>query len=249
MENFYIPAYTVTNEDWRWAREITRDATSVLTVAGSGDQALTYRLTGAKTVDTYDITKCAGILQEIKTAAIPIMSRLEYYQLLRELRCCTNALNLASMERVIPRMCPQTIDLMRDKIGAIAFNRGSRVDAFPENLFTDDEYKRLQKIITGSFKFLNCNITNLRHNTTQQYDLIDISNIFDYGYERPVQIKILTQLTQCLTPQGRIISMPQSNNFSYDKFKIELENGNVLVHENSVYKTCFDRMNIFQRTR
>ena len=38
MENFYIPAYTVTNEDWRWAREITRDATSVLTVAGSGDR-------------------------------------------------------------------------------------------------------------------------------------------------------------------------------------------------------------------
>lgn len=249
MDKSYIPAYTITNEDWRWAREITRGAQHVLTVAGSGDQALTYRLVGAKTVDTYDITKCAGIIQEIKTAAIPVIPRDEYYQLLRELRYSANPLNMFSMTHVVPRLRPQTIDLMRSRIGVINFSRGASVDAYPQNQFTDDEYKHLQQIIRGPFEFFNCDITELNLRAIKKYDLIDISNIFDYGYERRDQIDILARLTKCLMLGGRIISMPQSSNVSYDKFKIELKTGEVLQHEKTECKTCFDRMHVFQRTR
>lgn len=249
MDKSYIPAYTITNEDWRWARKITHGAQHVLTVAGSGDQALTYRLGGAKTVDTYDITKCAGIIQEIKTAAIPVIPRDEYYQLLRELRYSTNTLNMVSMDPVTPRLRPQTIDLMRSRIDVINFSRGASVDAYPQNQFTDDEYKHLQQIIRGPFEFFNCDITELNLRTIKKYDLIDISNIFDYGYERRDQIDILARLTKCLMLGGRIISMPQSSNVSYDNFKIELKTGEVLQHEKTERKTCFDRMHVFQRTR
>lgn len=249
MDKSYIPAYTITNENWRWAREITRGAQHVLTVAGSGDQALTYRLVGAKTVDTYDITKCAGIIQEIKTAAIPVMPRDEYYQLLRELRYSTNALNMVSMDPVTPRLRPQTIDLMHSRIGVINFSRGASVDAYPQNQFTDDEYKHLQQIIRGPFEFFNCDITELNLRAIKKYDLIDISNIFDYGYERRDQIDILARLTKCLMLGGRIISMPQSSNVSYDKFKIELKTGEVLQYEKTERKNCFERIHIFQRTR
>ena len=249
MDKSYIPAYTITNENWRWAREITRGAQHILTVAGSGDQALTYRLVGAKTVDTYDITKCAGIIQEIKTAAIPVIPRDEYYQLLRELRYSANPLNMFSMTHVVPRLRPQTIDLMHSRIGVINFSRGASVDAYPQNQFTDDEYKHLQQIIRGPFEFFNCDITELNLRAIKKYDLIDISNIFDYGYERRDQIDILARLTKCLTHGGRIVSMPQSSNISYDKFKIELKTGEVLQHEKTERKTCFDRMHVFQRTR
>ena len=40
----FCPAYIITNEDWRTLRGMTRDAKRVLTVAGSGDQALSYIL-------------------------------------------------------------------------------------------------------------------------------------------------------------------------------------------------------------
>lgn len=249
MDKSYIPAYTITNEDWRWAREITRGAQHILTVAGSGDQALTYRLGGAKTVDTYDITKCAGIIQEIKTAAIPVIPRDEYYQLLRELRYSANPLNMFSMTHVVPRLRPQTIDLMRSRIDVINFSRGTSVDGYPQNQFTDDEYKHLQQIIRGPFEFFNCDITELNLRAIKKYDLIDISNIFDYGYERRDQIDILARLTKCLMLGGRIISMPQSSNISYDKFKIELKTGEVLQHEKTERKNCFERIHIFQRTR
>lgn len=244
----YIPAYTITNEDWRWARKITQGAQHVLTVAGSGDQALTYRLGGAKTVDTYDITKCAGIIQEIKTAAIPVMPRDEYYQLLHELHSSANVLDMVSMDPVIPRLRPQTIDLIRNSTG-LMFGCGTSVDAYPQNQFTDDEYKQLQQIIRGPFEFFNCDIMELNLRTIKKYDLIDVSNIFDYGYERCDQIDVLTRLTKCLVPGGRIISMPQSSIASYENFKIELKTGEVLQHEKTERKTLLDLMLVFQRTR
>ena len=61
-----VPAYTISNENQRWATQVVPNVKKVLTVAGSGDQALFYKLSGATIIDTFDITCNARAIQDIK---------------------------------------------------------------------------------------------------------------------------------------------------------------------------------------
>ena len=79
------PAYTISNENQRWATSVVPNVKSVLTVAGSGDQALFYKLSGVENIDTFDVNINAGIIQDIKCAAIKDLSRDEYIDLLTRL--------------------------------------------------------------------------------------------------------------------------------------------------------------------
>ena len=81
----YSHAYVVSNEDLRYTTALTRDmGRKVLTVAGSGDQPLFYKLNGANHIDTFDVSFCAKAIMDIKTAAIRAgMGYDSYKQMLR----------------------------------------------------------------------------------------------------------------------------------------------------------------------
>ena len=77
-----LSAYIISNENQRWATRVVPNIKRVLTVTGSGDQALFYKLAGAKIVDTFDITPNAGVIQDIKYNAVKHLDRDEYTRLL-----------------------------------------------------------------------------------------------------------------------------------------------------------------------
>ena len=82
----YSPSYVLTNEDIRWVSGLTQNkGPRVLTVAASGDHPMFYAMRGATNIDTFDISFCAKVAMDIKTAAIQKLSRDEYVQLLNDM--------------------------------------------------------------------------------------------------------------------------------------------------------------------
>lgn len=247
QQTAYLPAYSTTNEDWRSARTITYGARRVLTVAGSGDQALTYRLAGAAHVDTYDITHCAHVIQDIKTTAIQILPRNEYIRLIQELHYSTNPFGLESMRQIIKHLPSATLAKIRKNPNNFRFYRGSDITSYPNNIFTDSEYKKLQTIVRKPFKFYLAPIEHLHTQLTGKYDLIDTSNIFDYGQTNIIDT--LVSLIPHTKVGGRIIYMPQNINPDYTGLQITMHSGSRLEHERTLVKPHAVRMIILQRTR
>ena len=242
----YMPAYTATNEDWRWARRITHGAQHVLTVAASGDQALTYCLDGATHIDTYDITRCAHVIQDIKTTALRTLSYTEYLSMLRDLRRPHSPLNSPLVTRIIPKLPPET----RHQINAAPDYLNFRAGAAPrpENQFTESEYKQLGGRINKTFKFFLGPIQELHTHLTVQYDLVDTSNIFD-NMPMHDMVQTLASLTPYLYIGGRIIYLPQNTNRDYRDMCINLGNSGRLEHAQTINESIANKMIIFQRSR
>lgn len=248
MNKEFLSAYTITNENWRWARAQTAGAQDVLTVAGSGDQALTYKLTGAKNVDTYDITKCAHMIQDIKTTALQMMPRDQYTQLMRELHYAHKPIGLVSLSHVMKNMPAATVAEMHANADKVDFGAGCPIDSYPKNQFTDAEYTKLKTLVTKPFNFINSDIANLHAKLTTEYDLIDISNIFDYGMDGTTQANILGSLIKHVRIGGRIVYLPQMARYKYDGVRIHTH-GMTLEHEKTLEPAHGVGMVIFQRTR
>ena len=239
----FCPAYIITNEDWRTLRGMTRDAKRVLTVAGSGDQALSYVLCGATHVDTYDISRCAHIIQDVKTAALQILTYSEYIDLIQKFGINPSS-NMSLLKPIMQHLPPETIAEIHKYINQISFQRNAH--SYYQNYFKETEYMYLKSKITKPFKFYLGSIDNLYTQLTDQYDLIDTSNIFDYG---AVNItNTLASLLPHMRIGGRLIYLPQNKNRNYDKY-IELKSGERLEYETTKILPHTAQMIIFQRTR
>jgi len=227
----YMPAYTISNEDQRWATRAVSNAKHVLTVAGSGDQALFYKLSGATIVDTFDITPNAGAIQDIKYVAIKNISRTEYKNLLVNLYGSRNVLSVPQMQDLEPLLTKKSRATIKrnNKIGM--FSAGLDANEYPENIPTDEEYENLRTILTKPFNFIQCGLDELSFKLYRKYDLINLSNIFDYCYDRNKQIEILGQLSQYLKIGGRIVYLPQMQKFNYE---------DVYITENSAVQLVFE---------
>ena len=102
-DTYQIPAYVISNENQRWATSAIPNAKSVLTVTGSGDQALFYKLSGATIVDTFDVSHNAGLIQDIKFCAIKhIKHPSKYVDLLNALHIGDNIYTIPQMHKLIP---------------------------------------------------------------------------------------------------------------------------------------------------
>lgn len=245
----YAPAYVITNEDWRWARAQTPQVTDVLTVAGSGDQALSYLLTGAKNVDTFDVSKCAGIIQDIKTTAMRLMPRDEYYWFMEELHYVWNPLECDRLVKMMDFLPQNTQNELRNNNQKIRFNCGLGPDAWPKNQFTRLEYGRLQNMADRRIKFIDTDIKYLGVCLNKRYDLIDLSNIFDFNRSQTERDCILANLIPYIKVGGRIIMLPQSDTRNYKGLKIMSGRGEMLEHEKTLTPTLHNKMVMLQRTR
>ena len=143
----YSPSYVLTNEDIRWVSGLTQNkGPRVLTVAASGDHPMFYAMRGATNIDTFDISFCAKVAMDIKTAAIQKLSRDEYVQLLNDMHQAqriwsdikslhTNltdeydVINLSNIfEYMTPQQIHQTLAALRNHVrpgGAIIAQTGN----------------------------------------------------------------------------------------------------------------------------
>jgi hypothetical protein len=241
-----MPAYIISNERQRWATQVVPNVKSVLTVAGSGDQALFYKLAGAENIDTFDININASIIQDIKCAAIKNLSRDEYIDLLTRLY-------RADSNRIIttPQICrlweffsPETQETLLNNRSGMMFGAGHDIFAYPENIPTDDEYKKLGKLLDKKFNFIWSDLERLGIKLQRKYDLINISNIFDYIPDGKIQTKILNDLSEHISVGGHIVYLPQKTKFDYTKFQSEK-----LSYAKTIPDNRYATMILFQRTR
>jgi len=239
-----LPAYVVSNENQRLTTNFVPNVTDVLTVAGSGDQALFYKLAGARVVDTFDITPNARVIQDIKYAAVKSVPVDEYKSLLCQLRCLSNdIMSVPQMVKLKQFLTKESRERIEQKKSQYIFGIGPNVDMHPENIPTPEEYEKLKNILEKPFVFILSDLESLGVKLNQKYDLINISNIFDNCYDTQTQTKILHDLSDHLKIGGRIAYLPQYKRFKYQNLKLPK-----LVYEKTL-KHNQEEMILFQRTR
>ena len=255
LEKNFLPAYVISNEDQRWATKVVPNVRKVLTVTGSGDQALFHTLAGATMVDTFDITINARAIQDIKFAAIKNVSLGEYTQLLNDLRLRLDFANTPPMRKLLPLLPNDTREIINQGQHDYMFCSGLGIAEYYENVPKIPEYLKLRKILTKPFNFILCDLYDLSAKISDTYDFVNLSNIFDYCYDAETQAKILRELTDHLNIGGHIAYLPQRQQFDYSsvqltsplgaKLKYKTTKTNKTVKPNSIET----KMILFQRTR
>ena len=218
MNQDLIPAYAISNENQRWITSRFQNAKHVLTVAASGDQAMFYAINGATHIETYDITHFAHVIQDIKTTALKHLNHREYCEMIESLCGLYGDYKKAKhIEKVLPYLPKASKQILGQHGKYASFNRGTM---YPEHLPTMSEYARMQTTITQPFKFIHAPLNKLHEQISGQYDIINLSNIFDLVPGRE-QLRILSTLIPHLTVGGRILYIAQTNAYDYSKIKYE----------------------------
>ena len=241
-----MPAYIISNVNQRWATSVVPNVKSVLTVAGSGDQALFYKLAGAESIDTFDVNIKAGIIQDIKCTAIKNLNREEYIDLLARLYG-------ADGDRIIttPQICRLWNLFSPDTQQALLNNRSERMfsevfDVFDyqENIPTDYEYKKLGRLLDKKFNFIWRNIDYLGTKLQRKYDLINVSNIFQYYQNGTSQIRILKELSEYLNINGHIVCLLETLKFNYP---LDMKNFREIVIQEKIPNLMYEKMLTYGR--
>lgn len=202
----YSAAYVITNEDLRVSTGLSDlKGANVLTVAASGDHPIFYKLGGAAHVDTFDISFCAKAIMDIKTAAIPVLARFEYVKLIDRLHYnprIRHVQNFAKIQSAIPA---ETQEFIQSTPGCRLFSRDCPPTQYASYLPDKQEYSQLKKLINEPFGFIWTGVDNLHKHLAKKYDVINLSNIFNYIPEFGHQMKILQSLEPYLSPGGMIV--------------------------------------------
>lgn len=246
---YRIPAYVISNENQRWATSAIPNFKSVLTVTGSGDQALFYKLSGAEIVDTFDISPNAGVIQDIKYVTITHTQTVaDYKKLLCQLYNTPNIMTIPQMHNIERFLTNASRKTIQHNNGCCQFHAGLDPICYSDNIPTHSEYNTLKNLLNAPFKFIQTDLETLSEKISGKYDLINLSNIFDYCYNAQTQSKILFDLAGHLNIGGHIIYLPQMPRFNYKNVQIKHENVE-LVYKDTIRKNRDDVIIVFQRTR
>ena len=181
MNNFgqYSPAYTTTNEDWRFAMsELNPAGKSVLTVTASGAQPAAFAVSGATIIHTFDVSYFARVIMDLKTSAIQTLDYEQYKQFVRELRDTKSVRDIRGYDK-IATVCPkQTIIVAKQMDGCKIFNAGTGTRS--EYMLNNDEYNIAKQKITGPMNFIWSDLQELHQELNREYDIIYLSNILEY---------------------------------------------------------------------
>lgn len=182
---YYSHAYVVSNENLRHSTGLTRDmGRKVLTVAGSGEQPLFYTLNGATQIDTFDISYCARAIMDIKTQAIKSgMPYEKYVQLLTDLHFKPSASQVSGMSEILPKIPAHSAEFVRGMNGYRIFGHGLPPEEYKKEMISVDEYAILQKKLPDHFNFIWSDVADLHTLLTTEYDVINLSNIFEWTPE------------------------------------------------------------------
>ncbi len=195
----FSPAYAKTNEDIRevlWALQ-PKPNSSVLTVTGSGDQALHYLMSGAGHIDTFDITFNAKMMMDIKTTAIQKLDRMDYLRLVNAAAFTRNIADISQYKQIVDCMPDDTRKYIQQMSGA----RLVRCGSYFETLY-NDEYAKLQKLVKKPFNFIWTDLKDLSLHLTQEYDQIYLSNILQYHAHPEFVTPLVMDLVRFLKPGG-----------------------------------------------
>lgn len=186
----YGGAHHTTNEPVaEWMKLTPVKNPRVLTVASSGDHALMYAANGAAQVNTFDISINACAVMDFKTTALQSLTYSEYKSTVNKLH---NLKNIGALDRTglrsknkhilhtVKNMPDRTRDLMKNIIRhrPDAFNQSPRNPVtYPSDPAT---FAHIKEVCKNPFNFIWCDIKHLPYYMGGVYNIINISNIFDF---------------------------------------------------------------------
>lgn len=179
----------------------------VLTVAASGDHAFESFLCGAKHVDTFDINYLQKHVMELKTKMI---KNLGYNDFMRFFFSREKFFDREIIRPIWNKLSPGTrmfLNKYYENKDRVMFVYGSSQDSY-YNLdkisYINDEkaYEHLGKILPDKIRFKHTDISNISNKFDGVYDIILMSNIFEYMFTeiQDVPEKIMTFRDKILTP-------------------------------------------------
>ena len=179
--NQYTPAYVVSNENVHDVvqRFMPKYASSVLTVAASGDHPLICRLNGAKNITTFDISYNAKVIMDVKNAAIHQLNIGEYSKLLENLYHTQNVPSVPHMDQIVPRLKSTIRRYIQQTNGMRLFSNGFGPQSYARYAIMPSEYKKLQNMEYKPFPFIWSDIKDLNLGDNM-YDFVHLSNVLDY---------------------------------------------------------------------
>ncbi len=206
----YHPAYITSNEQLRESvPEFGNLNGDVLTVAASGDQPMLYAMHGARRVDTFDMTYCAKVIMDIKTAALGQMKFGEYRRLLNDLAdgqfsysAAENMISISRMERIVDAMPRDSAEFLRNMSCTNMFSRGYKLDF----VLSASEYEKMQSVIKAPFNFIWADVTDLHMAIDAKYNIINISNILEW-LDDDVAATVLCNLFGMLRRNGYVVAV------------------------------------------
>ncbi len=253
--SYYSPSYVLTNEDIRWVSNLTNgNGKRVLTVAASGDHPMFYAMRGATDIDTFDISFCAKVAMDIKTAAIKKLSRDQYIQLLDNMHNAKDMSQIPYITELMPNIPQNSAYFIQQMNNYPIFSNGLNPSSYQEIIPTDAEYDQMRNAVQKPFKFIWTDIKSLHTHLLHEYDIINLSNIFEYM--TPQQIHQTLAALRCHVRRGGTIiaqtgswGIHRNNRAYYDasqKFKRWARVGYIRQDKN---KANSEMIAILQRTR
>lgn len=177
----YSKAYVITNENLRRSMQyMPEKCNNALVVAASGDHPLFCSLFGAKHVDTFDISYNAKCIMDIKVAALQVLNKTEYWNLLRDLYKTCDIVDVKNMGKISKLLSPVVFDYLWAMSCEPIFTNGRAPICNKDYAPTVIEYNKLRKIVKEPYNFILSDISQLWFKLPRTYDFIHLSNICDY---------------------------------------------------------------------
>lgn len=190
----YNKVYDFTNENVSCLKDLYHfENSKVLTVVGSGDQYFSSMLNGAKQVDLYDINFTSYLYFILKFYSIRELTFEEFYDFLIK-KNFKNTNIYMKLESVLPKTVlkyyqyiikykkssfkKDGIKMISKKNHKYYFENKNTVIPY----FVKDNYYKLQNILKNTKlpNFYDCDIRELRKINNEKYDIILMSNIYNY---------------------------------------------------------------------
>lgn len=203
----YYPCLTMTNEyrQIMQTKKHINQGTDVLTVSGSGEQPLFFKLFGAKKVITFDVSCNSYLMTQLKIAALKTHDNPEdYFKFLNSLYHTddTYFIEQENINRVINNLKPEYKDYLSvalEKVRVFYTNRCCDLYKLSET-----DYSKLREIAKTPFPFILSDIKQLDEKLNgQKFDVVYYSNICSFLYPYDVEL-VLNQTKEYLKPNGKL---------------------------------------------
>ncbi|MBR5625889.1 MAG: DUF3419 family protein [Alphaproteobacteria bacterium] len=183
------PVYIFTNENIAGYLNTIGDlrGKNILSVAASGDQAFHAYLAGAKHVDTFDINSFQNNIVELK---LHMIKYLPYDKFMTFFFDQNNFFNCKIIEPISDKFSKKLSEFiqyyLKDGIKMIRYRAATAEDFRIRDkvpyLYSPDKYYKLRDCLPEKIDFKRCDISEIPKKFNMQYDVILLSNIFEYLY-------------------------------------------------------------------
>lgn len=162
------------------------DGARVLSVASSGDHAFNAYLNGASHVDTFDINSYQRNILELKNHMIRGIPYSDFMDFFFDKKEFWNQKILEPIAPYFSRELRYFINKCNTETKHMFKYRGATAPEFDLRhipyISDPDQYCKLSSILPDKINFHHCKLERVSAKFNQRYDLIMLSNIFNYLY-------------------------------------------------------------------